>query len=125
PGHGSGGEHVRPDRRRPGALDGGARPRHTRATGAVALPRQGSGRARVGRQRPMGQVQAFVEAWVIPLQLVLAMGGMGATLTPDDFTRIGREPRSLWLGLAMQWLLVPAVAALVIAITGMSPGWAV
>lgn len=43
-------------------------------------------------------------------QLVLAMLGIGLTLTPGDFRRIFLYPRSLGLGMAIQMLLAPALA---------------
>ena len=45
-------------------------------------------------------------------QLVFAMLGMGALLSPRDFFSIVREPRGLLLGFATQLVTVPLVAAL-------------
>lgn len=43
-------------------------------------------------------------------QLILAMLGMGALLTPKDFMFEVQNPRGLVVGLSFQWLLVPVIA---------------
>lgn len=43
-------------------------------------------------------------------QLFLAMLGMGALLSPRDFLAEVRNPKSLSIGLAFQWVLVPVIA---------------
>jgi len=43
-------------------------------------------------------------------QLFLAMLGMGALLAPRDFLAEIRNPRSLSVGLAFQWAIVPVIA---------------
>lgn len=73
---------------------------------------------------PLVALQQFAEQVLVPLQLLLAMLGMGATLRPQDFGVILEDPRGLALGLALQWLFVPAVAVGVITVFGLSPGWA-
>lgn len=73
----------------------------------------------------MFQHHAFVEAYLIPLQLVLALLGMGATLGVKDFALVGRNPAGLALGLGVHWLLVPAIAVALAAALGLGPGWAV
>ncbi len=59
-------------------------------------------------------------------QLFLAMLGMGALLAPRDFISEIRQPRSLFIGLGCQWMLVPlialAVATLVTVPTGVAIG---
>ncbi len=67
----------------------------------------------------------FAEAWLVPLQLVLAMFGMGATLSARDFAQIFRHPAGLALGLSLQLLMVPLLALLFIKGLDLSPGWAV
>jgi bile acid:Na+ symporter, BASS family len=69
--------------------------------------------------------QAFAEAVLVPIQLFLAMLGMGATLTLSDFLRVFEQPRGLALGLGVQWLGVPLLAALFVSVFDLSPGWAV
>jgi len=43
-------------------------------------------------------------------QLFLAMLGMGALLSPRDFLAEIRNPKSLCVGLAFQWAIVPVIA---------------
>lgn len=43
-------------------------------------------------------------------QLILAMLGMGALLTPRDFLFEVKNPKSLATGLSFQWVLVPLIA---------------
>lgn len=59
------------------------------------------------------------------IQLVLFMLGTGATLTRADFARILREPRSLFLGAACQFLLTPLLAVLVSHWGDLEPGIAI
>ncbi|MCB9586696.1 MAG: bile acid:sodium symporter family protein [Polyangiaceae bacterium] len=68
---------------------------------------------------------AFVEAYFVPVQLLLAMFGMGATLSVRDFERIVRNPGGLAVGLGIQVVLVPIVAVLFSRALGLGPGWAV
>ena len=59
--------------------------------------------------RPMDTVEiAFTR--LIPPMLFLMMFGMGMSLTPDDFRRIARQPRAVFIGLIGQLLLLPALA---------------
>ena len=59
----------------------------------------------------LSDVQAFAESVLVPIQLFLAMLGMGATLTIQDFLKVFAQPRGLAVGVAMQWLVVPLLAA--------------
>lgn len=43
-------------------------------------------------------------------QLILAMLGMGALLTPRDFLLEVKQPKGLAVGLVFQWMLVPLIA---------------
>ena len=52
------------------------------------------------------------EYWFAIFQLVMAMLGMGATLSPRDFGDVVREPKSVSLGLVIQLVLVPLIAFL-------------
>lgn len=65
------------------------------------------------------------EYWFAAVQLVLAMLGMGATLTPADFARVFAAPRGFVTGMALQLLLVPAAAYGFIVLIGGSPGVAI
>lgn len=53
---------------------------------------------------------AAYEYPVASTQLILAMLGMGALLTPGDFLLEVKKPRGLIVGLSFQWLLVPLIA---------------
>jgi BASS family bile acid:Na+ symporter len=50
------------------------------------------------------------EHTIASLQLFLAMLGMGALLSPADYISQLRQPKSLSLGLVLQWLLLPLLA---------------
>ncbi len=71
------------------------------------------------------ETNALIETYGLPLQLVLAMFGMGATLSVRDFLQVARHPVGLALGLALQLLLVPALALTIVHTVGLSKGWAV
>ena len=70
-------------------------------------------------------MQHFAETVLIPIQLVLAMVGMGATLSVRDFANVVRDGRALWLGLFLQWIFVPLFTWGFIAVFSLSKGWAV
>jgi BASS family bile acid:Na+ symporter len=53
---------------------------------------------------------ASYEYPVASLQLIFAMFGMGALLTPQDFFLEVKKPRGLVVGLSFQWILVPIIA---------------
>ena len=73
----------------------------------------------------MGEFYVQYEYWFATFQLVMAMLGMGATLTLRDFGDILREPRSVTLGLCVQVLVVPLVAFVFLRSLGISGGVAV
>lgn len=58
-------------------------------------------------------------------QLAFAMVGMGATLTVGDFGKVLRVPRGVLVGLAVQLLLIPALALAVSWIFALEAGLAV
>ncbi|MCI5048306.1 MAG: bile acid:sodium symporter [Aquisalinus sp.] len=70
----------------------------------------------------MGNFYLANEYWFAAVQLALAMLGMGATLTVEDFRKILDQPRSLAIGTGAQLLLVPMVAFLFIALSRAEPG---
>lgn len=47
---------------------------------------------------------------LLPLSLAIIMFGFGLTLTPDDFKRIAQHPKSVFLGLFCQMILLPLLA---------------
>ena len=65
------------------------------------------------------------EYWFAAIQLVLAMLGMGATLTGRDFRDVVREPFAVSLGTAIQLLAVPVTAYLFLRVLGVEGGVAV
>ena len=73
----------------------------------------------------MGEFYLANEYWFAVFQLVTAMLGMGATLTPRDFREVLIEPRAVSSGTAIQLLLVPLVALAFIAAFGIAGGVAV
>lgn len=73
----------------------------------------------------MGEFYIRYEFWLAAVQLALAMFGMGATLTANDFKDVLREPRAVTLGTALQLLVVPAAAYIFIHSTGVVGGVAV
>ena len=79
------------------------------------------------RYRPVSltDLHAFVEAYFVPIQLALAMLGMGATLTVQDFIDVVRDPRGLALGWALQLVFVPLAAFAFVELLELEPGWAV
>lgn len=58
-------------------------------------------------------------------QLILAMLGMGATLTLSDFRDVARTPRSVSIGLVLQLIGVPLIAAAFIAWGSLGVGVAI
>jgi BASS family bile acid:Na+ symporter len=65
------------------------------------------------------------EYWFAATQLGLAMLGMGATLRVRDFTAIARDPRGVLIGMALQLIAVPALAALFLTVFELDPGVAI
>lgn len=59
----------------------------------------------------MDELYARSEHAIAALQLGFAMLGMGALLGPRDFVSVFRVPRALFVGLGLQWLIVPLLAA--------------
>ncbi|WP_415287700.1 bile acid:sodium symporter family protein [Brevundimonas sp. S1H14] len=52
----------------------------------------------------------------LPIALGIIMFGLGLSLTPSDFVRVGRQPKAAAVALACQLLLLPAICfALVLA----------
>ncbi len=73
----------------------------------------------------MPSFHSLAEIYFVPLQLALAMLGMGATLSVREFGSIARDPRGLAIGLVLQLVVVPGIAVGFISAFDMSPGWAV
>jgi len=73
----------------------------------------------------MGDFYVQHEYWFAASQLVLAMLGMGATLTGKDFRDVVREPLAVSVGTAIQILVVPLTAFLFLRLLGVHDGVAV
>jgi len=65
------------------------------------------------------------EYWFAVFQLVLAMLGMGATLTLKDFRDLVNEPRPVTLGIFVQLVLVPLATLLFLRALGIEGGVAI
>ena len=73
----------------------------------------------------MGAIYVQYEYWFAAFQLVMAMLGMGATLTARDFRDVVREPKPVTLGLIVQIVLVPVAAFIFLRALGVHGGVAV
>jgi BASS family bile acid:Na+ symporter len=60
----------------------------------------------------VGEFYVEHEYWFAATQLILAMLGMGATLTGKDFRDVVREPLAVSLGTIVQIVAVPLTAFL-------------
>jgi BASS family bile acid:Na+ symporter len=65
------------------------------------------------------------EYTIAALQLTLAMLGLGATLTVNDFLEVFRHPRSFSVGFLIQLGIVPLVALALCSLVDIDPGLAV
>lgn len=65
------------------------------------------------------------EYWFAVTQLVLAMIGMGATLTVADFKDVLLEPKAATIGMVIQLVVVPVIAFITINTLGIVGGVAV
>jgi BASS family bile acid:Na+ symporter len=73
----------------------------------------------------MGAFYVEYEYWFAVFQLVMAMLGMGATLTARDFRDVVREPKSVTIGLVVQLVLVPLSAFIFLSALGVHGGVAI
>jgi BASS family bile acid:Na+ symporter len=73
----------------------------------------------------MGAFYVEHEYWFAAFQLVMAMLGMGATLTGRDFRDVVREPRAVTIGMVVQLVLVPIAAFAFLRVLGVGGGVAV
>jgi len=65
------------------------------------------------------------EYWFAAIQLILAMLGMGATLTGKDFRDVVLEPLAMAAGTAIQLVAVPLAAFVFLRLLGLGDGLAV
>lgn len=61
----------------------------------------------------------------LPLALAIIMLGMGLGLVPDDFRRIGRNPKAVAAGVFSQMVALPLIGALIVWVVPMPPAIAV
>lgn len=73
----------------------------------------------------MGALYVEHEYWFAAFQLVMAMFGMGATLTARDFRDLMREPAAVTLGMVVQLMLVPLATFGFLRLLGVHGGVAV
>ncbi|MDP5065120.1 MAG: bile acid:sodium symporter [Haliea sp.] len=73
----------------------------------------------------MAELYLTYEYHIAAMQLILAMLGMGATLTGRDFREIVRSPKAISAGLSVQLLAVPLLALAFISWPGVSAGVAI
>lgn len=73
----------------------------------------------------MGAIYLQYEYWFAAIQLILAMLGMGATLTMSDFKNVLNQPTAFNYGTLIQLLLVPVIAYIFIQSAGLTGGVAI
>jgi BASS family bile acid:Na+ symporter len=62
---------------------------------------------------------------VLPLVLFVVMLGMGLSLVPDDFRRVGQYPKALVIGIVCQMIVLPLIGLGVIQLIPLTPALAV
>ncbi|MEB3259947.1 MAG: bile acid:sodium symporter family protein [Cyanobacteriota bacterium] len=58
---------------------------------------------------------------LLPLALAFIMLGMGLGLLPDDFRRIGRQPKAVAVGALSQMVVLPLIGLLIVGLVPMPP----
>jgi len=58
---------------------------------------------------------------MLPLALAFIMLGMGLGLLPDDFRRMGRQPKVVAVGVICQMVVLPLIGVLIVAVVPMPP----
>lgn len=56
----------------------------------------------------------------LPIALILIMTGVGLSLAPRDFSRVFKQPKGFLVGAFAQMMLLPLVAAIIIAAFGLT-----
>lgn len=79
----------------------------------------------IDTEHGMAEIYVRYEYWIAVWQLVLAMLGMGATLTAKDFREVVLEPRAISVGTAIQLVAVPLTAFIFLRLLGVGDGLAV
>lgn len=81
-----------------------------------SAPRRSPATARIGRHPVQS---SFLTSVLLPLALASVMLGMGLGLVPEDFRRIGRDPKAVAAGTLAQLVLLPLIGALIVWILPM------
>lgn len=68
---------------------------------------------------------ALLEQYLIPVQLVFAMLGMGLTMALREFAHVFKQPGALAAGILTQVVGIPLLAVALIEVFGLVEGWAV
>lgn len=63
----------------------------------------------------------FITTTLLPIALGIIMFGFGLSLTPDDFKRIFKYPKTITVGLVCQMLIVPVIAFALCKVFKLSP----
>ncbi len=69
--------------------------------------------------------QSDVTALFLPIALGIIMLGLGLTLTTDDFKRVVKYPKAVFIGLFCQMILLPVVCFFIAKSFGLAPALAV
>jgi bile acid:Na+ symporter, BASS family len=67
----------------------------------------------------------FIVSTLLPLSLAIIMLGFGLALTPADFARVLKYPKSVLVGLLCQMILLPALGVLICKVFNFPPELAV
>lgn len=68
---------------------------------------------------------AYITTVIMPFALGIIMLGLGLSLTTDDFKRVVKYPKAVFIGLSCQMLLLPVVCFLIAKSFGLPPALAV
>lgn len=68
---------------------------------------------------------AYITTVIMPFALGIIMLGLGLSLTVDDFKRVVKFPKAVFIGLFCQMILLPAICFLIAKLFGLSPVLAV
>ncbi|MFM7497612.1 MAG: bile acid:sodium symporter family protein [Bacteroidota bacterium] len=68
--------------------------------------------------------KAFFSAYFLPATLVLIMGGMGLSLSLQNFRNVLRYPKAVLVGLVAQMVVLPLLAFVLAKVFGLAPAYA-
>ncbi|MFP4621108.1 MAG: bile acid:sodium symporter family protein [Bacteroidales bacterium] len=64
---------------------------------------------------------SFVSTYFLPAVLIIIMFGIGLSLERQDFVNVFRFPKTIFIGLFAQMILLPLVAFIILSITNLPP----